>query len=74
MTHTNTTPTIDAEQQDDAIQKPEKDHAAALELETPLATTFDELLGDDDSPDETADDIIRAVREWRETKSNRSLD
>jgi len=32
-----------------------------------LAMTFDELLGSDDAPDETAEDIIRAVRMWRDT-------
>jgi hypothetical protein len=36
--------------------------------------TFEDLLGGDDSPDETADDIIGAVRQWRDTPSNRSLD
>jgi hypothetical protein len=35
----------------------------------PLAMTFDELLGGDITPDETADDIIRAVREMRDTPS-----
>ncbi len=40
----------------------------------PLAMTFDELLGADDSDDETTDDMIRAVREMRDTPSNRSLD
>ncbi len=29
--------------------------------------TFDELLGSDNAPDETAEDIIRAVRMWRDT-------
>lgn len=32
-----------------------------------LAMTFDELLGSDNAPDETAEDIIRAVRMWRDT-------
>lgn len=28
-----------------------------------LAMTFDELLGDDNAPDETADELIQAVRQ-----------
>jgi hypothetical protein len=36
--------------------------------------TFDDLLGDDAATDETADDIIRAVRAWRDVPSPRSLD
>jgi hypothetical protein len=39
-----------------------------------LATTFDDLLGEDDATDETADDIIRAVQAWRAVTSSRSLD
>ena len=39
-----------------------------------LATGFSDLLGDGGSADETADEMIRAIREWRETLSNRSLD
>jgi len=39
-----------------------------------LATTFDDLLGEDDAPDETADDIIQAVRAWRVVTSSRSLE
>ncbi len=33
----------------------------------PLAMTFEELLGGDDAPDETADEMIQAVRQWRDT-------
>lgn len=33
----------------------------------PLAMTFEELLGGDDVPDETADEMIQAVRQWRDT-------
>jgi len=39
-----------------------------------LAMTFDDLLGDDDATDETADDIICAVRAWRDVPSPRSRD
>jgi hypothetical protein len=41
---------------------------------TALATDFDDLLGDGGPSDETADEMIRAIREWRDTQSNRSLD
>jgi len=39
-----------------------------------LAKSFADLLGDGGPTDETADDMIRAIREWRDTPSNRSLD
>jgi hypothetical protein len=39
-----------------------------------LATTFADLLGDGGPSDETADEMIQAIREWRDTPSNRSLD
>ena len=41
---------------------------------TALATDFNGLLGDGGPSDETADEMIRAIREWRDTPSNRSLD
>jgi len=41
---------------------------------TALATGFTDLLGDGGPSDETADEMIRAIREWRDTPSNRSLD
>jgi len=53
-------------------------HAEILRLvqgqQTALATDFNELLGDGGPSDETADEMIRAIREWRDTPSNRSLD
>lgn len=39
-----------------------------------LATGFTDLLGDGGPSDETADEMIRAIRKWRDTPSNRSLD
>lgn len=39
-----------------------------------LATQFDDLLGDGGPPDETADEMIRAIRKWRDVPSTRSLD
>ena len=41
---------------------------------TALATGFTDLLGDGGPSDETADEMIRAIREWRDTPSSRSLD
>jgi len=42
--------------------------------QTALATNFADLLGDGGPPDETADEMIRSVREWRDIPSNGSLD
>jgi hypothetical protein len=39
-----------------------------------LATSFADLLGDGGPPEETADEMIEAIRGWRDTPSNRSLD
>ena len=38
-----------------------------------LATSFADLLGDGGPSDETADEMIQAIRKWRDTPSNRSL-
>jgi hypothetical protein len=40
---------------------------------TTLATSFGDLLGDGGPSDETADEMIQAIREWRDTPSSRSL-
>jgi hypothetical protein len=42
--------------------------------QTALATGFTDLLGDGGPSDETADEMIRAIREWRDTPSKRSLE
>jgi len=39
-----------------------------------LAMTFDDLLAGDDAPGETADDIVRAVRAWRDAPMGGGLD
>ena len=39
-----------------------------------LAMTFADLLGNDETTDERASDIIRAVRSWRDVTSLRSRD
>jgi hypothetical protein len=41
---------------------------------TALAINFAALLGDGGPPDETADEMIRTIREWRDVPSHRSLD
>lgn len=41
---------------------------------TTLATGFGDLLGDGGPSDETADEMIQAIRGWRDTLANRSLD
>jgi len=38
-----------------------------------LATSFADLLGDDGTSNETADELILAIREWRDTPSSSSL-
>ena len=42
--------------------------------QTALATDFNSLLGNGGPNDETADEMILAIKEWRNTRSNRSLD
>jgi hypothetical protein len=39
-----------------------------------LATKFEDLLGDGGPPDETADEMIRAIWEGRDVPSTRSLE
>ena len=39
-----------------------------------LATSFHDLLGDGGPLEETADEMIQTIREWRNTPSNRGLD
>ena len=41
--------------------------------QTSLATDFGDLLGNGGPSDETADEMIQAIRDWRDTPSNRSL-
>lgn len=42
--------------------------------DTALATDFADLLGDGGPSNETADEMIQVIRDWRDTPSNRSLD
>lgn len=41
---------------------------------TTLATSFADLLGDGGPTDETAEEMIGTIREWRDTPSDRSLE
>jgi hypothetical protein len=38
-----------------------------------LANSFEDLLGDGGPTEETADEMIRAIRQWRDVPSTRSL-
>jgi len=46
----------------------------AKNQEASLATSFEDLLGDGSPPDETADEMIGTIREWRDLPSSRSFD
>jgi len=74
MTRSNVTPAADTTHVHDAAAVSSGRDALAEGQDICLAMTFDDLLGDDDATDETADDIIRAVRAWRDVPSPRSLD
>ena len=39
-----------------------------------LANTFEDLLGDGGPVEETADEMIRVIREWRDFPTARSLE
>ena len=39
-----------------------------------LAKNFEGLVGDGGQPNETADEMIRAIREWRDFTTARSLE
>ncbi len=59
------------------LPRPDEDRSYDIEQTerkpVPLAMTIEELLGGDVSPDETANDIIRAVRKMRDTPSNKDF-
>lgn len=39
-----------------------------------LASKFDDLMGDGGPPDETADEMVRMIRKWRDVPPTRSLE
>jgi hypothetical protein len=53
-------------------------HAEILRLaqtqQAAPAASFGDLLGDGGPPDETADQMIQAIREWRDGPSTSNLD
>jgi hypothetical protein len=74
MTEPNVTPSADTTHERDAAEARTTRHELVEAQGVCLATTFDDLLGEADATDETADDIIRAVRAWRDVMSSRTLD
>jgi hypothetical protein len=74
MTEPNVTPSADTTREGDAAKADTTRHELVETQGVCLATTFDDLLGEADATDETADDIIRAVRAWRDVMSSRTLD
>ena len=75
MTEPNVTPSADTIHERDAAEADPTRHELVETQGVCLATTFDDLLGEADATDdETADDIIRAVRAWRDVMSSRALD
>lgn len=73
MTRSNVTPTADTTHEHGAAAARTGRRALAAGQDVGLAMTFDDLLGEDTTTDETADDIIRAIRAWRDVTSPRSL-
>lgn len=55
------------------IEAREEILGVAKRQQTNLATRFEDLLGDGGPPEETADEMIRVIREWRNLPSTRSL-
>jgi hypothetical protein len=74
MTEPNVSPSADTTRKRDAAEARTTRHEPVEAQGICLATTFDDLLGEADATDETADDIIRAVRTWRDVMSFRTLD
>ena len=74
MTRSNVTPAADTTPAHQAAAASTGREAVAEGQARCLAMTFDDLLGDDDATDETADDSICAVRAWRDVPSPRSRD
>ena len=56
------------------IVAPEEILRLAKNQQPNLATKFEDLLGDGGPPDETADEMTREIRKWRDLPYTRSLD
>jgi hypothetical protein len=74
MTEPNMTPLADTTCERDTAKACTTRHELVEVQGVCLATTFDDLRGETDATDETADDIVRAVRAWRDVMSSRTLD
>lgn len=67
MAQTDSMPLTGTPPEDEAARARAELLRAAAAQSSRLAATFEELLGDGSPADETADDMIRAVRAWRGT-------
>jgi hypothetical protein len=74
MTEPNVTPSADTTCERHAAEANTTRHELVAAQGVCLATAFDALLGEAAATDETADDIIRAMRAWRDVMSSRTLD
>jgi hypothetical protein len=74
MAQTDSMPQTSAPPEDEAARAHAELLRSAAAQDTRLAATFEELLGDGGPADETADDMIHAVRAWRDAPSTRRLE
>jgi hypothetical protein len=74
MAQTDSMPQTGALPEDEAARARTELLRAAAAQDARLAATFEELLGDGGPAEETADDMIHAVRAWRDAPSMRRLE
>ena len=74
MAQTDSMPQTSAPPEDEAARARAELLRSAAAQGSCLAATFEELLGDGGPADETADDMISAVRAWRDAPSTRRLE
>ena len=74
MTQSSVPPAADTTHAPDAAAVSPGRDALAEGQDIGLAMTFDDLLGDGDATNETADDIICAVRAWQDVPCPRIRD
>jgi hypothetical protein len=67
-------PQTSAPPEDEAARARAELLRSAAAQDTRLAANFAELLGDGGPADETADDMIHAMRAWRDAPSTRRLE
>ena len=73
MTQTTAVPKLTEAKEHD-LEADQKADSGTGNQPVALAMTFDDLLAGDDAPDETAEDMVRAVRAWRDTPVRAGLD